>query len=195
MSTAVGRQAMLDKAEQGMKMFAAWIPADQMAQQQEKLSQTYLEGSIWRVAGWPVASIIVVTPIIAAIYAGLLFFVFKVLLAGEGTFKQVYAVVVHSWVITGLAAVFLTPLNYVRESMDSATTLRVFLPMLDDNGFVASLLGSIDLFRIWWVVVLSIGLGVLYKRKTASIAVSLFAVYAVIALGYATIAAMFAARS
>ena len=38
-----------------------------------------------------------------------------------------------------------TPLNYVRESMTSATNLAVFLPFLDESSFVARLLGSIDL--------------------------------------------------
>jgi len=35
----------------------------------------------------------------------------------------------------------------------------------------------IDLFIIWWLIALAIGLGVLYKRRTAPIAVSLLGVY------------------
>jgi Yip1 domain len=194
MSTAVGRQAMLDQAEKSLKFFSMFIPADQMEQQRAKLATTYLEGSFLRVAGWPMAMIIIMTPLIAAIYAGLLLLL-RLVLGAEGTFKQVYAVVVYSWIITALATIFLTPLNYVRESMDSATSLRVFFPMIDDGSLVASLLGSVDLFRVWWVILLSIGLGVLFRRKTSTIAVSLFGVYGVVALGYAIIAAMFAARS
>ena len=38
------------------------------------------------------------------------------------------------------------------RSMSSATNLAVFLPFLDDNSFLARLLGSIDLFFIWWMV-------------------------------------------
>ena len=78
--------------------------------------------------------------------------------------------------VTVVQQVFVTPLNFVRESMSSATNLSVFLPMLDESSFLAKFFGTIDLFLIWWVVVLSIGLGVLYRRKTGPIAVGLFVV-------------------
>ena len=84
--------------------------------------------------------------------------------------------------ITVVQQLFVTPLNYVRETMSSATNLAVFLPMLDESSFLAKFLGTIDLFLIWWVVVLSIGLGVLFKRKTGPIAIGLFVVYGVIAV-------------
>ena len=45
----------------------------------------------------------------------------------------------------------------------------------------------IDLFVVWWVIVLAIGLGVLYRRRTQPIAMTLFGVYAVIAIGAAVI--------
>jgi hypothetical protein len=54
--------------------------------------------------------------------------------------------------------------------------------MLPENSFVGRLLGMIDIFLIWYIVVLAIGLGVLYRRRTQPIAISLLAVYAVIAI-------------
>jgi hypothetical protein len=45
----------------------------------------------------------------------------------------------------------------------------------------------VDLFIVWYVIVLAIGLGVLYRRRTQPIAISLFAVYAVIAIGLAAV--------
>ena len=47
---------------------------------------------------------------------------------------------------------------------------------------VVVVLGAVDIFLIWYIVVLAIGLGVLYKRRTQPIAISLLSVYAVIAL-------------
>ena len=38
-------------------------------------------------------------------------------------------------------------------------------------------LGSVDFFWLWWFVSLSIGLGVLYKRPTRGIAISLIGIY------------------
>jgi hypothetical protein len=63
----------------------------------------------------------------------------------------------------------------------------VFVPFLDENSFLSRLLGTIDLFQIWWLVVLAIGLGVLYKRRTGPIATSLLTVYAVIILAIAAV--------
>jgi hypothetical protein len=54
--------------------------------------------------------------------------------------------------------------------------------MLDDSSFVAKLLSMVDIFIIWQLLVLSIGLAVLYRRRTQPIATSLFVLYAVIAV-------------
>ncbi len=91
--------------------------------------------------------------------------------------------------IQALGALFTGPLNYFRESMTSATSLSVLLPMLPDGSFAARLAGMVDLFVIWWIIVLAIGLAVLYRRRTQPIALSLFGVYAVIAVGIAAVRA------
>ena len=103
-------------------------------------------------------------------------------MGGTATFKQLFAVFVHSTAITVVQQLFVTPLNYVRETISSATNLGVFLPMLEEGSFLAKFLGTIDLVLIWWIAVLSIGLAVLFKRKTGPIAAGLFIVYGVIAV-------------
>jgi hypothetical protein len=96
-----------------------------------------------------------------------------------------FSVVVHSAVIGSLQQIFTWPLNYFREFMTSPTTLAVFLPMLDEGTYLFRFLGVIELFLIWWIVVLSIGLSVLYKSKTRNIALGIFALYGIIALAVA----------
>jgi hypothetical protein len=110
-------------------------------------------------------------------------------MGGNASFKQVYAGVVHAGAIQALAQLFVGPFNYFAESMTSPTNLAVLLPMLPEGSFPARLAGTIDLFLIWWVVALSIGLAVLYRRRTQPIALSLFGVYAVIAVGVAAVRA------
>ena len=61
------------------------------------------------------------------VLAGLLFFVFKVIMGGEGRFKQAFAVVVSAGAISAAKSLVLVPLNYYRESFDSATSLGVLL--------------------------------------------------------------------
>ena len=84
-------------------------------------------------------------------------------------------------------SIFTTPLAYVRQSLSSATNLAVFLPFLDDTSFLARMLGSIDLIFIWWMLSLSIGLGVLYRKRTGPIAITLLAVYVAIGVIIAAI--------
>ena len=73
--------------------------------------------------------------------------------------------------------------------MSSATNLSVFFPFLPEGSFLANFLGTIDLFVLWWMLVLAIGLSVLFRRKTASIMMGLGAVYLIIALAIAAIKA------
>lgn len=86
-----------------------------------------------------------------------------------------------------LGALVLVVSIYARESMSSPSMLAVFLPFLDDDTFVARLLGAIDLFVIWWTVSLAVGLGVLYKRRTVTIATTLLALYSTIAIVIAAV--------
>jgi len=118
---------------------------------------------------------------------GLAFAVFNAMLGGDATFKQVFAVVCHSAVVLAALSLFTTPLSYARETLSSATNLGIFLPFLDESSFLARLLGAIDLIFIWWILSLAIGLGVLYRKRTGPIAITMFAVYVVIGMIIAAI--------
>jgi hypothetical protein len=109
---------------------------------------------------------------------------------GTASFKQLFAVVVHTGPIGVLAQLFTVPMNFLQGSMSSKTNLAVFLPAMEGT-FVGRLLGTIDLFLIWQFVVLAIGLGVLYRRRTQPIAIGLFVVYGVIALTIAAVMTRF----
>lgn len=178
MTTEGGREALLETQVRQMESFGIQVN-DQMYQQ--------MRGRIGIAPYTTAAGVLVMSPVITAVMAGLLFAIFNAAMGGTATFKQVYAVVVHAGVISALGQLFSGPLNYFRGTMTSASNLGVLLPMLPEGSFVARLAGTIDLFLIWWVFVLAMGLGVLYKRRTQSIAISLFAVYAVIALAAAAI--------
>ena len=77
-------------------------------------------------------------------------------------------------------------IHYIRPgAAGSVANLGALLPMPPENSFAAHLLGMLDLFLIWYVIVLAIGLAALYRRKTQPIAISLLSFYAVIALAIA----------
>lgn len=178
LSTAVGRQAMLDEQVRTMESFGMKIPDDAYQRMEAGIGRARYMGAIGQV---------VFSGIVALVIAGIAIGVFNALLGGDATFKQVFSVVVHSGVVMLLSQLFGLPLAYARESMSGATNLAVFAPFLDENSFAARALGGIDLFLLWWIISLSIGLGVLYRKRTQPIATALIAIYVAIGLVIAAI--------
>jgi hypothetical protein len=182
MSTDVGRNAVLDQQVRTMESFGMTVTDEMYAGMETQLDRaTYTIN--------PVATLVSV-PLITAAAAGLLLGVFTMLLGGSATFKHVYAIVAHAGVVIALQQLFSTPLSYARGEMAGAN-LGVFVPMLEETSVVALFLGAIDLFLVWWMVILAIGIGVVYRRRTGPVATGLLSVYAVIAL----LLAMFRAGS
>ena len=114
---------------------------------------------------------------------------------GSASFKQVLAVVAHAGVVSTLAQVLLMVANYFRGSMVSVTSLQGLGQAFAEHGFMAGFLGAIDLWWFWYFLVLAIGLGVLYRRRTAPIFVSFTVLYLVIALAVGGYKAMTAGGS
>ena len=178
MFTEAGKEAALDKQVSQMQSFGMQVN-DQMYEQMRQR----MRFAPYTTAGF----IIVLGPIFAVILTGILFAIFNAALGGEASFKQLFAVWSHAAVISSLGQIFTAPLNLARGAVGSATSLAVLLPMIDEGSFLGRLLGMVDLFVVWWVFVLAIGLGVLYRRRTQPIALGLFSVYAVIAVVVAAI--------
>ncbi len=178
MSTDVGQQAGIDMQVRQMESFGRTM-SDAQYQRLEQMAgySKYFAA----------AAQLVTLPIMALVVAGIAFAVFNAALGGDATFKQVYAVVAHSGVVIAVQQLFTLPLDYVRETLSSPTNLAVFLPFLDENSFPARLLGSIDLFVIWWSINLAIGLGVLYRKRTGPIATTLLVIYVTIGLVIAAV--------
>jgi hypothetical protein len=173
MTTEAGRDALLETQVRQMESFGM-----QVDEQMYEKMRSRIGIAPYTTAG----GIVIMSPIITAVLAGILFAIFNAAMGGNATYKQIYAIVVHAGAVQALGQFFTGPLNYLRGTMTSATNLSVLLPMLPDGSFAAKLAGMIDLFVLWWVFVLAIGLAVLYRRRTQPIALSLYGVYAVIAL-------------
>jgi len=110
---------------------------------------------------------------------------------GTLTDNQVYAVVAHSGVVSMLSGLLSAGLITIGAPPTGpnppGANLGIFVPMLEETSFVTQFLSAIDLVLVWWVVTLSIGLAVLYKRRTGGIAFTLLCLYVLFALviGYA----------
>jgi Yip1 domain len=107
----------------------------------------------------------------------------------EARFTQALAVVVHASVVLVIGQLIATPLHYVRESLTSPLNFATVLPGMDEGTLPARFFGSMDLFAVWWLALIVIGLAVLTRRGTRRYAVSAAAVYLVFAAVMAGVSA------
>jgi len=132
----------------------------------------------------------IVLPVAAAAFAGLMFAVFNAILGSDAKYKQVFAIIVYSGAIVALGALFVLPIDYFRESLASPTTLMVFLlPFPSRRELVRRTARRLDrsIPPSGGSSVSRVGLGVLYRKRTGPIAFTLLALYGAIALVIAAI--------
>ena len=178
MTTDAGKEATLRQQVEGMESFGMTV-----SDQQYEGMRRGMAFAPYTTAG----AVLVFTPIMTLAFAGIMYLVFNIMMGGDATFKQLFAVFAHAGVISTLAQLFTGPLNYFRGAVTSATNLAVLLPMIEPKSFIGRVLSMTDLFLIWWVLVLAMGLAVLYRRRTQPIAWSLYGVYAAIVLVAASV--------
>ena len=172
MQTAVGRQALVDQWERTAIAFGQEVDDAGYARFQN-LSRY---GAVYAAT-----SALVTGPGVTFALSGLLLAALGGRRSGV-SFRQVLAVVAHAAVIPALRQVVGAPLSYLRETTASPTALGVWFPMLDEASPVARFLGALDVFVLWWLVVLAIGIGVLYDRRARTISATLVGIYAALAL-------------
>ncbi|OFV94032.1 MAG: hypothetical protein A3G76_09710 [Acidobacteria bacterium RIFCSPLOWO2_12_FULL_65_11] len=178
LSTEVGRQAVLDQQLRAIESFGITVNDATYERLQQAGSRAPVIGALGQAFSLLIGALAVSGIALAVVHA---------VLGARVTFKQVFAVVAHSGVVLTLQSLFVLPLDYVRETLASPTTLAAFMPVLDESSFVARLLGSIDLFVIWWLISLAIGLGVLSQHRTAPIATAMLVAYGGIGLTIAAV--------
>jgi hypothetical protein len=162
---------------------------DQEVRQLESLGTVVTDRLYGELRGWEpyrpaiaAAVIILGWPLMWAAGAGIISAIGKRAMSGSGPsspgFAQVFTVLVYASSVFALRAVVALPINYARESIGGATSLGVIVPGLGDATFAARLFGAIDLFALWWLALVAVGLGMLYRTRAASIARWLLGAYA-----------------
>lgn len=179
LETTVGRYALLDRWESAAVAFGQSIDDSRYAAMRRASENGYL---------YAAATAVATGPVLAFVLSGLLFLSFRTPASSAVTYTQVLAVVVHAGVILAVRQVVAAPLVYVRETLVSPLTLRPLVSGLEEGSLLARFASSIDLFAVWWIVVLALGLSVLYRRPARGLAVRLLGVY--VAFGAVLAAAM-----
>lgn len=179
--TDVGQQALVDQWERTATAFGQPVDDEAYGHMEEAAGNVTFE-AIYS-AGTALAS----GPALAFALSGVLFLFLKrhhgaAASGSRPPFAQVLTVVSYAGVILALRQIVATPIDYMRESIASPTTLVQLFSMLDEASPLARFLGIIDLFVIWWIVVLAIGLSVLYQRSSRSLVLAFTGAYVALAL-------------
>ncbi|HJU41626.1 MAG TPA: YIP1 family protein [Vicinamibacterales bacterium] len=108
------------------------------------------------------------------------------------TFVTALAIAVHATVVLALQQVIATPLHFAYESLTSRTNLAGLLGVFDEGSWPARLFGAIDIFGLWWIWLLSLGISAATTRPSRRYFWKLLAVYMGIAAIVVTVFAMLA---
>lgn len=170
METAVGRQALVDQWERTAAAFGQNVDDAEYARLEALSEQAG--------PGYAVVSALLSGPLLTLAVAGLVTLAFR----RRASFRQAMGVATHAGIILTLRQLVAAPLSYLRETTASATSVGLWFPGLDETSPVARFLGALDLFVIWWAVVLAVGLAVLSGRRARTVATVLVGIYAALAL-------------
>ncbi len=188
-STDVGRQALLELQFNQMETFGVTV-SDEMYEgivRQSRSSIDFAVGpldvSIPIVALFTLGSQLVTIPILVLILAGVVWTVGYVVFGTGASFKALFAIVAHVGAVNVVQQMFVVPLNYIRGAISNPATIAAFFPMLDDRTFAYRALSLIDMFVVWQLCIVSIGIAVLYGRRTGPILAGFYTLYAIIAVG------------
>jgi hypothetical protein len=161
LSTDVGQLALLDQWERTAAAFGRNVDDAEYAA---------LAGASRNGALYAVVSSLVSGPLLVLVLSGVLFAAFRAAAPGAVAFPQVLAVVAHAGVILALRQLIAAPVVYASETLTSPITMGLFFGMLNEASPFARFFGIIDLFVVWWALVLAIGMSVLYRRPARRLA-------------------------
>ncbi len=136
------------------------IPEEQKERIIEKMTEKD-HPPIWQLAIAPVGTLVSVV-----VVAAVLFFVFNVLLGGDSSFRRVFSVYTYSSLIAIPAMIVKFPLIMMKGNLNVQTSLALLLSINQKDTFLYNVLSGFDIFTIWQVILISMGLGILYKYST-----------------------------
>jgi hypothetical protein len=177
--TSVGKLALLDAVEQVTYSFghemtdAEYGRAGQLAE---------------HAGAYAIAASVITGPVLALAVAGATYGAVR-RRGNRPAFRQVFAVVVHAGAILALRQVLAAPVGYLRETAANPMSLAIWL-RLDADSPLARVLGLLDVFVVWWAIVLAVGLAVLFKTRARPLALVLVGAYAGLTLLAAIAAAV-----
>ena len=155
----------------------------------EEQKDQYLEQIEASTSGWQayiqwVATPIVILIILAAV-AGLFLFFGNLLFGGQASFRQMLSVYTHSGLVSVPAAIIKVPIMLAQGTTKVQTSLAVVLSADAEGTFLFRLLSKFDLFSIWEVILLIIGVSVVYRftsGKSSTMVLIIWALWIIVSV-------------
>jgi Yip1 domain len=154
LSTDIGRQALVDERVRVVEAFGGQIGEAAYARLQQSPPWLTYFTSGGRLLLTPPLTVLVALGLVGLARAD----------GGGLSFLAAMAVSVHASTVLVLQELVATPLHYQRESITSHTNLAVLFPGFGDGTLPARLLGSIELFGLWWLWLLALGVAAATRR-------------------------------
>jgi hypothetical protein len=183
LSTSVGRQALVDEQVRVIEALGGRV--DDAAYAALQANPPWL---VYLTSGGRLLLTPVITLLVAASLMGL-----AALDGVKIRYVTALAITVYASLVLALQQIVATPLHFIRESLTSPTSIGGLLPMLDEGSLPARWLGSIDVFGLWWVGLLAIGLAAATgrpgRRYLARLLVGYIGIAALVAAVFAVLGA------
>jgi hypothetical protein len=155
MQTAVGRQALVDQWERTALAFGREVGNEDYSRLVALSEYGAAYAALRATASGPVLTLAVAAAVLG---------IFNAKSATRATYSQVLAIAAHAGAVLALGHLVAAPIAYVTETLADPTTLGRVFPAFDEASPVARFLGAVDLFVVWWAIVLGVGVALLYRR-------------------------------
>jgi Yip1 domain len=181
LSTPVGRQALVDERVRVTEAMGGRVDdAGYAGLQNDPPVSIYLTSG---------GRLLLMPPVTIAVAAGLMLLARREGSGARVTFVTALAIAVHATVVLAVQQLIATPRHYFYESLTSPTNLASVMRVFEEGSWAARLFGTIDVFGLWWMWLLAVGVSAATGRPARQYVWKLLAVYIGIA---AIVAAVFA---
>ncbi|MBC8216546.1 MAG: YIP1 family protein [Candidatus Marinimicrobia bacterium] len=147
------------------------IPEDQ---KDELISDIYNRienpSTLMQVVGW--ASSATSTPIRVMFMSLIVLFVGNFIFGGKSTYGAMLTITAYSYLVNIPELIVKIPLMLSKWSMEVYTGLGIF-EIGEQGSFVNMFLAGIDIFAIWRLVLIAIGMSIVYQKGTKPIFITL----------------------
>jgi len=162
LATEVGYDTALERIENSSR-----IPDDQkeeiITQMEERMEGPQITGWVASALGGPV------TVFFMALIALL---VGNTIMGGSAKYGQLLNVTAWAYMINILESIIKIPLMLSKWSLEVYTGLSVF-GIGEKGSFINSIFNAIDIFAIWRIILMAIGMGIIYNKKTRPYAIAM----------------------